>query len=446
MSLIKKHRFFMAPSQYRNKSVLQRLVEELQMYHFADEYWKYSMAVFTDNLYITILGTVALNELYHVMIDHHILSQWLFSTNTGTNKDEHSFNDTHAFNLPIYTTDNTQRVAEVNIYAKPNQGPFPWTHIKRITVQDLDKPLYIGKTISMKRLDAKYGDHDVGRIHISCSSQITINKAAQIIASECGMNKDMSLFYHQYNSQKNDQQICAQYGTFTASSLEEKVDSANINNECGGGIIEIVSQSNIVNNGTLTCNASNPSNKQYLGGTIYIKTSKCFTNYGKIFAKPNGQIIIKCDKFIDNGTIEPKPIVMHATDADDTDTFSAIHPIIAELPNSEEIKLNVYHGHVRDKSDNVLDESNETSCWSVFGNTSGDWITSGTDHFEYKRNIRVVNSYRYGSIRCMALFVGSYKLNSKWIKLCKQLKQTTTIRKGESYRNIIKSLSDYLRL
>eukprot|EP01083_Nonionella_stella_P044999 121015_1 len=381
--LIKKHELFMAKTKYQNKIVLQRLFEELDVDHFADEYCKHQVLLITNNLYITDSGTIALNEECDAIIDElQILLQWLFTTNTDTNKDGYSFDDAQSFNLPIAAhADNIQNV--INIYAKPRNGSFSWTHVKALAVMERElkseKPLDIVKTINVGVLDEEYGEN--GRIHISCNSEIVISKTAQINANECGMNKDMSLFYHEKKKEKrpkkeNDKQIL-KYGTFAASSSEEKVDSENVGNERGGGVIELISRSNIVNNGILTSNATN---EEYLGGTICIKTSKCFINNGQILATPRGQIIIKCASFVNNGTIAPQPIVLQASDMGMDWNFGVVHPSFTRaFSDLDKIKLTVYqhHGHYGDrfKPDNLLDGSNDTYYASVEGKTPGDWIT-----------------------------------------------------------------------
>eukprot|EP01083_Nonionella_stella_P108101 313992_1 len=95
----------------------------------------------------------------------------------------------------------------------------------------------------------------------------------------------MSLFYHRHNAEEMDNEPYLKFGTFVDSSREEKMNSEDVANGCGGGVIELISQSNIVNNGTLT---SNSTNTNYLGGTISINTSKCFINNGNICAQPHG--------------------------------------------------------------------------------------------------------------------------------------------------------------
>eukprot|EP01083_Nonionella_stella_P278579 947407_1 len=122
----------MAKTKYKNRIVLMRLIEEMGVYHFADEYCKHHLPLVTNNLYITDSGSgaIALNDGCDVIIDElQILWQWLFTTNTNTNKDGYSFDDAQSFHLPIAAhADNIQNV--VNIYAKPRNGSFSWTHVK----------------------------------------------------------------------------------------------------------------------------------------------------------------------------------------------------------------------------------------------------------------------------------------------------------------------------
>eukprot|EP01083_Nonionella_stella_P147423 465086_1 len=162
------------------------------------------------------------------------------------------------------------------------------------------------ETMTIKPLDEEYCE--MGKVHIACNSDIIINKGVQMNADACGMNKEMSSFYHKNDPQMNDKQMCLKYGTFDDSSHDQKMDCESVyGNARGGGIIELISQSNIINNGTLTSNASDA---YHLGGTICIKTSKRFVNNGQIFAQPHGQIIIKCGSFVNNGTIAPDPMVI----------------------------------------------------------------------------------------------------------------------------------------
>eukprot|EP01083_Nonionella_stella_P268679 908548_1 len=94
--------------------------------------------------------------------------------------------------------------------------------------------------------------------------------------------------------------------------------------------------------------------------------------------------------------------------------FGAIHPsVIRAFSDLNKIKWTVYQHppHLRSEQ----------------GKTSGDWITFRMNNPAYIRKIRIVNGYSDRGIRCIALFVGSYKLNSKWIKLCKNI---TNIKRG----------------
>eukprot|EP01083_Nonionella_stella_P107257 310480_1 len=82
---------------------------------------------------------------------------------------------------------------------------------------------------------------------------------------------------------------------------------------------------------------------------------------------------------------------------------------------------------------------------SAYGKTSGDWITFRMNNHAYIRKIRIVNSSTVCGIRCIELFVGSDKGNSKWIKLCKDI---TNIKMDDASGSVqefdtINSLSDY---
>eukprot|EP01083_Nonionella_stella_P317176 1153482_1 len=366
-SLIQKHPLF-------TMTVLRRLVEELQMYEFVEEYWK-----------------------------HWTRGQGIENDKWITNY-----------------------------------------RLKR------HKPLEISETIRVKPLGEKYIHN--GMIHMDCNTEIIINKGAQINANECGMSKHMSLFYKD-KAQKKDKQIYLKFGRFDDSSLAEEVDSEHVGNGSGGGVIELISQSNIVNNGTLTSNATNAD---YFGGTVCIKTRKCFINNGQIFAKPHGQIIIKCNSFVNNGTIAPEPIVIKTSSDDGTAmdcTFGAVYPcLVAASLNLHKIKLTVYQHHGHDDEDetpeDLLDGSNTTRYCSAKGKTAGDWITFRMHELAYIRKIRIVNGVSDCGIRCIELFVGSDKVNSKWIKLCKDItniKKDDWSKRSKSVQefDIINSLSDY---
>eukprot|EP01083_Nonionella_stella_P208041 755244_1 len=214
ISLIKTHPLLVETTQYKKLTVVRRFIEELEMYCFAEEYWNH-LTRFTDNLYITHSGTIALNDMSD---DDSGIPLFMFTTNTNSSEDEYCFDDTRSFNLPI-VADNMNHV--IHIYARPKNGSFPFHHIKAIKndkwltkyILKRDKPLDIIENINIDPLQLEeYGQN--GRIHIRCNSDIIIHKAAQINANGCGMNKEMSLFHRKYNAQKNEEQIHLKYGTF----------------------------------------------------------------------------------------------------------------------------------------------------------------------------------------------------------------------------------------
>eukprot|EP01083_Nonionella_stella_P240267 840094_1 len=193
ISLLKQHPLRMAETKYKKNTVLQRLFEELEMYEFREEYWEHYLTHFTDNLYATECGTIALKDMSN---DDSGISFFRFATNTNANRDEFCFDDAHSFNLPIIA-DNMNHT--INIYARPKSGSSPLRHIKAIQCDkwmtkyrlNRDKPLNIIESINIEPLDEEYGAN--GRIHIHCNTEIIINKTTHINADMCGMNKDLSL-------------------------------------------------------------------------------------------------------------------------------------------------------------------------------------------------------------------------------------------------------------
>eukprot|EP01083_Nonionella_stella_P059599 155936_1 len=95
----------MAKTQYHNKTVLHRLVEELHIvYYFDDEYFDVECCKrftrFTENLYLTIFGTIRIARKSVIDFDD-LISRSIFTTNTNSHRDEYCFDDTYSFNLPI---------------------------------------------------------------------------------------------------------------------------------------------------------------------------------------------------------------------------------------------------------------------------------------------------------------------------------------------------------
>ena len=84
------------------------------------------------------------------------------------------------------------------------------------------------------------------------------------------------------------------------------------NNDFGGGIIELISDNSIINNGNILCNGSHNS----YGGSIKIICQNKFENNGIIKCLQNGKIFIRCSEYLKGyKLIYPKPLII--TDDDE---------------------------------------------------------------------------------------------------------------------------------
>eukprot|EP01084_Bolivina_argentea_P078135 141762_1 len=185
----------------------------------------------------------------------------------------------------------------------------------------MDMPLKINQIICVPKYNPTFNTY--GTIQIFCKGNIEICSNAEINANECGLNKLLSESYNKIVAYNKN---LLKYGRYTG---DEK-DYISVY-ECGGGIIELISAKTIINNGLLCTNATNyDSNINYCGGTISIIAEK-FINNGIISSEPNGEIIIKCVEFENNGTITPDRTLirygkdMHKQNMNKSRVFSDIY-------------------------------------------------------------------------------------------------------------------------
>ena len=216
------------------------------------------------------------------------ISKYLFSVNQKDS--EYHFRKMDDFNIRIKDKDFE---SSYDVFIKPAHSAFAWLKVKTLYhpqhIFDGDEALHIVKSIKVSKFDERY--YQNGIIQIFACAQIEIDKNVQINGNECGLNRKCE--------QNNDNLL--KYGHL--NSAKTKV------NGFGGGIIEIVSSTqNILNYGTLSCDASN---YHFCGGTILINAMSKFINFGKISAMPNGRIIVKCKKYKNMGTITPEPIIIY---------------------------------------------------------------------------------------------------------------------------------------
>ncbi len=333
------------------------------------------------------------------------------------------FNNIYEFKIPCIISD----ICDVyDIYVKPIDSNDAFTRIKSVYRDNFgkytlnqDTPLQIDKTINVTRFDQKFATK--GAIQIHCVSDISINGIACINANECGMSKDTSLFCTSFKNVNDDSKT--EPSSKHVKKLEKLkygrlIGDNNSNTGFGGGIIELVSESDITNNGLLMCNGSN---KYYSGGTILINTLKTFINNGRIEANPFGQIIVKCCSFINNGTISPKPtIITNAKYSNIIEmNLSLIHkPWIKQITKIKKVKLSIYahHGHLYgDTPDHLLNpSSDEYYCSKDLTTGTGDWITFRMNKPMYITNINIINDCWDNGIDSIGLFLSSDKSSIKY--------------------------------
>ena len=87
------------------------------------------------------------------------------------------------------------------------------------------------------------------------------------------------------------------------------INADGVKENSGGGVIRIISECKVRNQGTLSCNGLGDGE----GGDIYI-VADSFVNDGKIECIPNGRIYIFCREYTNNGSITPNPKVVRTSE------------------------------------------------------------------------------------------------------------------------------------
>eukprot|EP01084_Bolivina_argentea_P173278 300124_1 len=343
----------------------------------------------------------------------------------------------HRCNLKQFPRLIGETIHNQDLYVKPLSNSFEYFKIKSLIRSKNqfagDKPLYIDTTLDVNKFDSIYGIND-GVIQILSLSDIIITETGMINANECGIDKNMSAFCQQniesINEEKsNDNTMPLKYGTFIGDVRDDN------NNGCGGGIIELLSCGNIINNGIITSEGTNDSN--YSCGTISIITKGTFINAGQI----KGNIFIKCQKFVNkNGSMSnnqnifiddvKNPIInkilkykiqtlkkIKSSNIQFTNVFKHWN-----ITNTKQIELAIhsYTGHSYNRNpQNLLDGSTDTYYGSNRSNKREprDWII-----FEMKTNrpvkptkISIRNNESSIGIRSISLFIGT---NNNFVPLC----------------------------
>lgn len=190
----------------------------------------------------------------------------------------------------------------------------------------------------------------VGRtIDIGSNNTIHVTGSGRIDATATGLcSGDISVAYDAYVQRrlqdiadKKDNTILLPLGTGhgVAGSLPGNSSSA------GGGIIALRSFLDIVNDGMLSSNGADGGDHD--GGSICLCADGAVINRGVIECRRNGQIIVRCRQFVNDGVISPPPKVL-ITDGTELICIEMAKPwstgALKEIP----LSVHSHRGHAGD--------------------------------------------------------------------------------------------------
>jgi len=194
--------------------------------------------------------------------------------------------------IPKCVHDKQDEIYALSVMVKPNwkscREKFKFTKIKTITLWQykIEKNrLSISNHFRVEKWNA-YDAHS-GILQIFCKQSMIINANAILDANGCGYD-------HRLRDDDNMNATLLRFG----HGVKHNAKSV------GGGIIELVSLSSIINEGRIECNGICDG----YGGSIRIKCKK-FINRGIISAQNQGKITILCEHYKDDekSMITPPP-------------------------------------------------------------------------------------------------------------------------------------------
>ena len=295
---IAAHPILMDTTGYQGKSVVQRLMGDLRMKWLASGHFKC----------IDFIRSMAFNGTRLYLKKTIRLPHWTFivSVDGQSVTKQYKFEHSLSFGIPVIAPSLNLSTAGSTITVSVKQSSrarsTEWVDIWEKSYHELfarykiqgNKPLSIDNvlTVSPFQSDTLCG----GYIDIQCSADMFIENDSGIDASGCGMTEG----HYAVLEETVDSMIGLKMGTL----LEGKGSASGR----GGGIILLRSTGNFSNCGFLRSNGS-PMNS-YRGGTICIVTDGDVVNEGTIECKPSGRILIQCRKFLNSGLITPKPMIM----------------------------------------------------------------------------------------------------------------------------------------
>eukprot|EP01084_Bolivina_argentea_P315930 547505_1 len=269
-----------------------------------------------------------------------------------------------------------------NILAKP-RNLLNWITITSVTssqcVCKTNKELHINSVMKVPQFNVSNDENGV--IQIFSKSTIIIDKHGKVDAIGCGLTAIDTVTYKRYLTNTDNKRIL-QYANDSQqdhkTSSEDKTSSVD---EHGGGIIEIISLKDIINNGTICASNLDAS---YSSGTVSILTNGKFVNNGTIIAH---NLLISCSEFVNkNGVISgtnhdkieinDKKLKLYDDDKQIVG-FSAINQPwnIDKCSIQKKIQLTVsQHNQYVYHPKNLLDGRNDSFYKSKCQFPSKDWI------------------------------------------------------------------------
>ena len=191
--------------------------------------------------------------------------------------------------------DDLSSLTRTEIFNDFSQFAIPWTHLLKSKVNSLDIH------ILCKLADNSF---DFVVIHSVVAYRYIFENDSPLVITESAELHSFAKNRHQNGSLliKNKSDIDIGYNVV--------INGDGVRESSDGGVIRIISEATIRNQGTLRCNGQSTNGFDGgKGGDIYI-VADSFVNDGKMECIPNGRIHVFCREYINNGTMTPNPTVV----------------------------------------------------------------------------------------------------------------------------------------
>ena len=398
--LISKHYLLYEETEYEDRTVCWRLINEFKMrwlrlfeeIQFAD--------VFAfDGWRITVKSTAFIPQ---TVIKE--ASQWILSASHGDD-----FMDTKC-DLSTLSCLGKQGVEPVSIvvigksinagsYEYLNDDVILWvaksnnpeepvaiismshdTSLIRYDVQQ-QSPLTIDSEMKVTAFDPKVKRS--GTIRIRSTSEIHIMSDGGINADESGLHSHSEFLAYEHHKKtmltKQEKQPQLTFGMSAITQMRNSQSKASSDSTTtigkSGGIIALRSSSDIVNDGGLSSTGAAG------GGSIGICANGAFINRGKIECNLDGQVIIQCSAFTNEGEILPPPHVLITEGSERRKIPMVTIPWRRSYLGDIQLTIHDHRGHFgRNEMDtfgpqNLLDTNDCTYRSDGNQKAVGDWIT-----------------------------------------------------------------------